>query len=146
MPEFIAIKQWLAVSHIAGLGNVFADMASRPEKRHLMFKLAAVMGVELTRVETPIEWLENVLGRLLERWRRTKSSVGGQAMWTPVVARPPGLHADTPHMVALGEAEGNSENKASFLVKRSDCERGEDAKRRARILKAGSAARRVCIG
>ena len=138
----------MAVSHIAGLGNVFADMASRPEKRHLMFKLAAVMGVELTRVETPIEWLENVLGRLLERWRRTKSSVGGQAMWTPVVARPPGLHvhADTPHMVALGEAEGNSENKASFLVKRSDCERDEDAKRRARILKAGSAARRVCIG
>ena len=72
MPEFEAVKRWLAVSHITGLSNVFADMASRPEKRHLMFKLAAVMGGDLTWVDIPTEWLESMLRRLLGKIYETK--------------------------------------------------------------------------
>ena len=145
MPEFKAIRQWVAVSHIAGLGNVFADMASRPKKMHLKFKLAAVMEVELTKVETPTEWLESVLGRLLGRWQQVENGRREGIIRTPTVAPPPGQHADTPHMAALGEAEGNDKNKASFLVKRSECEKEEDARRRARILRAGSALHGGCI-
>jgi hypothetical protein len=48
-------------------------------------------------------------------------------------------------MAALGEAEGNDKNKASFLVKRSECEKEEDARRRVRILRAGSALHGGCI-
>jgi len=66
MPEFVAIQRWVAVSHIAGLSNVFADMASRPGKRHLMFKLAAVMGTELTKAEVSFEWLESLMRELLD--------------------------------------------------------------------------------
>ena len=67
MPEFGAIRQWIAVSHIAGLSNVFADMASRPEKRHPMFRLAAVMGTELTKVDTSFEWLGSLMEEPLDR-------------------------------------------------------------------------------
>ena len=69
LPEFVAIRRWIAVSHIAGLSNVFTDMASRPEKRHLMFTLATVMDTELTKADTSVEWLESVMGELQARLR-----------------------------------------------------------------------------
>ena len=84
MPEFIAIKRWVAVSHIAGLSNVFADMASRSEKRHLMFKLAAVMEVELTKVEPPREWLEKVIEELLRLGKTEGAGVSQGPAWSPV--------------------------------------------------------------
>jgi hypothetical protein len=118
MPEFIAIKRWVVVSHIAGLSNVFADMASRPEKRHLMFKLAAVMKVELTKVEPPVDWLEMIIEELLSVSARGEASGVQGAVRSPTLIPPPGQHADSPHFAALGEEEGNSFNKASFLAQR----------------------------
>jgi hypothetical protein len=134
MPEFIAIKRWVAVSHIAGLSNVFADMASRPEKRHLMFKLAAVMGVELTKVEPPREWLEKVIEELLRLGKTEGAGVGQGPAWSPVYAPPPGQHADTPHFAARGETVSNTDNKAS-RVKATSRVKEEHAERMARMAR-----------
>ena len=133
MPEFLAIRRLVAVSHIAGMSNVFADMASRPGKRHLMFKLAAMMGVELAKAEVPVEWLEAVIEELLGLGRETTSNSGGEVR-SPVAVIPPGQHADTPHFAALGEEVSNNDNKAS-RVKLTLGVKEEDARRRARMTK-----------
>jgi hypothetical protein len=134
MPEYMEIQRWIAVSHIAGPSNVFADMASRPEKRHLMFKLAAVMGIELTKAEIPTGWLERVLEGLLSDARLEKGGKQG-VVWTPVQAKPPGQHADTLHYAARGEEEGTTINKASFLKLTTE-RRKKDAEMRERLANA----------
>ena len=97
LPEFVAIRRWIAASHIAGLSNVFADMASRPEKRHLMFTLAkssVVMGTELTKADTSVEWLESAMEELpdLGRARGEVSKQGEE--WLPTKPVPPGQHEE----------------------------------------------------
>ena len=143
MPEFIAIRRWVAISHIAGLSNVFADMASRPVKRHLMFRLAAVMGVELTKVEPPTEWLEEVIEELLRVGRAEEEVVIQGPTWSPKYVSPPGQHADTPHFAARGETVSNNDNKAS-RVKTTFSKREEHAERMARMARVGVFLARKC--
>ena len=133
MPEFMAIKRWVVVSHIAGLSNVFADMASRPGKRHLMFELAAVMGVELSRAETPVGWLESVVEELLTLKEKIRNERDLDRVRSPVKVPPQGQHADTPHFAALGEKEGNDKTKASFRTQRA----GEERQRQSRGKEKG---------
>lgn len=56
-------------------------MASRPEKRHLMFRLAAVMGTELTKADTSVEWLESLMEEYAARGEKEGNSKTKASFW-----------------------------------------------------------------
>jgi hypothetical protein len=95
-----------------------------------MFKLAAVMGVELTKVEPPVGWLEMVIEQLLSvSTRQEGKCVKGRE--SPARLPAPDQHEESDFLAARGKTVSNNDNKASRVKSTAEVKE-EHTKRMAR--------------